>query len=454
MNDSINRRDFFKNTAGAACAAGFISLALARTAQAVLTDRAPAFAARKPLETVRIGYVGVGGMGSCHVQNLLKIPGAQITAVCDIVEEKVARTQKAVEDAGFPKPAGYSKGETDFVRLCETENLDLVYTATPWEWHVPVCLAALANGKHAVTEVPAAYTVEDCWKLVEAAEKTGLHCGMMENCCYDQYELLVLNMVKKGMLGTILHGECGYRHDLRGVKFSSDGEGLWRRKHAMNRNGDFYPTHGLGPIAQCMDINRGNQFDHLVSMGTGALGLHEYAVENFGADSAQAKETYKLSDVVTTLIRTKKDQTIVVQHDTDLPRPYSRDIIVQGTKGIAQKYPKEFVHIEGMSQGHEWDEAQKYYEQYDHPVWKELHKMGEGVGHGGMDYIEDYRLINALRKGIEPDMDVYDAMAWSVIGPLSEESINGGSKPVDVPDFTRGMWQTPRELQVMRPETY
>ncbi len=454
MNDSIHRRDFLRNTASAACAAGLLATAWSGARKSVFAASVPAPAVRKPMELVRIGFVGVGGMGSNHVQNLLKIPGCQITAVCDIVEEKVASAQQKIVDAGFPKPAGYSKGKTDFVRLCETEDLDVVYTATPWEWHVPVCLAALANGKHAISEVPIAYTVEDCWKLVEAVEKTGLHCGMLENCCYDHFELLALNMVKKGLLGRILHGKCGYLHDLREVKWENYGEGLWRREHAIKRNGDLYPTHGLGPIAQCMDINRGNQLDYLVSMGCGSYGLHEYAAELFGADSEQAKEKYKLSDVVTTLIRTKNEQTIVVTHDTNLPRPYSRDILVQGTKGIMQKYPKEVVHIEGMTDGHEWEDSAKYYEQYDHPVWQTLSKQGEGVGHGGMDYIENYRVINAFRKGIEQDIEVYDAVAYSVIGPLSEKSINGGSKPVEIPDFTRGRWKTPRELQVMRPETY
>lgn len=455
MSNDMRRRDFLRSSATVAVGAG-LGMAMARNAAGALTERAPdpASVKRKPIENVRIGFVGVGGMGTGHVKNLLKIEGAQITAVCDIVESKVANIQDMVVKAGFPRPSGYSRGDYDFVRLCETEDLDLVYTATPWRWHVPVCLAALENGKHAVTEVPAAYTVEDCWKLVEAAEKTGLHCGIMENCCYDRFELLLLNMVKKGLFGEVLHGECGYLHDLRAVKWSDGGEGLWRRDHSIKRNGDLYPTHGLGPVAQCMDINRGNQFDYLVSMGCATRGLHEYAVAKWGADSEQAKERYKLSDVVTTLIRTKNDQTIVLQHDTNLPRPYSRDILIQGTRGIAQKYPEALIHIEGVTEGHGWDKAGQYYEEHEHPVRAALEEKSKGAGHGGMDFIEDYRLINALRRGIEPDMDVYDAAAWSVIGPISEASIAGGSKPVEIPDFTRGMWKTPRELQVMLPETY
>ncbi len=241
-----------------------------------------------PMNEVRIGYVGVGGMGSAHVRNLLKVPGARITAICDIVEDKVKRMQKLVVDAGQPEPRGYSRGPRDFERLCEAETLDLVYTATPWEWHVPVCVSAMKNGKHAATEVPAAMTIDDCWQLVEHAEKYRKHCVMMENCNYGRAEMMVFHMIRKGLLGEILHGEGGYLHDLREIKFSSEGEGLWRRAHAMKRNGNLYPTHGLGPIANCMDINRGDRFEYLVSMSGPSRGLQDYAKEHFPEGSAAA----------------------------------------------------------------------------------------------------------------------------------------------------------------------
>jgi predicted dehydrogenase len=455
-NDAqFNRRDFVR--LGAAAGFGAAIGAAGGCAHAATPKLGPAptepFAA-PGMDVVRIGFVGVGGMGSGHVNNLLKIEGAQIVAVCDIVESKVKRVQDLVEKKGFPRPTGYSRGDLDFVRMCEEEDLDLVYTATPWRWHVPVCVAAMENGKHAATEIPAAYTVEDCWKLVETAERTKKHCIMQENCLYDSAELIFLNMVKKGLFGELLHGECGYLHDLRGVKFGSGGEGLWRRKHSIERNGDLYPPHGLGPIAQCMDINRGNQFDYLVSMASGARGLHEYAVEKFGLDSDQAKEQYKCGDKVTTLIRTKAGQTIILKHDTNLPRPYSRDVLLQGTKGVIRKYPKALVHVEGRSKPHTWEDLSVYTKEFNHPIRAALEEKSKGAGHGGMDFIEDYRLINALLKGIPTDSDVYDAAALSVVGPISEASIAGGSIPVPVPDFTRGMWRTPRELQVMRPETY
>lgn len=402
------------------------------------------------LEKVRIGMVGVGLQGTSHVSNFLKIKDCQIVAVCDIIPSKVERAQKMVVDAGFQKPAGYSNGEHDFKRMCERDDIDLVFTATPWEWHVPVCLEAMNTGKHAATEVPAAETISDAWKLVEISEATGKHCIMMENCNYDREEMMILNMVKKGLLGELLHARCGYLHDLRAVKHDMNGEGVWRRAHSMTTNGDLYPTHGLGPVAQCMDINRGNYFDYLVSFGTKTRGLHKYALEEFGIDSPQAQEKFVLSDVVSTLIRTMNGETILVTHDTSSPRPYSRDILVQGTDGIVRKYPTPKIHIEGRSKGHGWEDLADYRSEFYHPLWENMESDAEGAGHGGMDYLEDFRLINALKNGLEPDMDVYDAAVLSAVTELSSKSIASGSWPMQFPDFTRGMWKTKRELQVMK----
>jgi predicted dehydrogenase len=274
------------------------------------------------------------------------VPGARITAVCDIVEDRVKLMQKWVTEAGQPEPAGFSRGPRDFERLCEAADVDLVYTATPWEWHVPVCVAAMKNGKHAATEVPAAMTLDDCWELVEVSEKTRRHCVMMENCNYGRAEMMVFNMVRQGVFGEIVHAEGGYLHDLREIKFSSEGEGLWRRAHAMKRNGNLYPTHGLGPVANCMDINRGDRFEYLVSMSGPSRGLQAWAQEHYPADAAQRSEKFVLGDVNVSLIRTARGRTIYVSHDTNLPRPYSRIHLVQGTKGIFQGYPDR-VYIEG-----------------------------------------------------------------------------------------------------------
>ena len=398
--------------------------------------------AAPPLERVRIGFVGVGGMGSNHVNQMLKVPGAEIRAICDIVPEKVARNQDTVEKAGQPRPAGYDRGPWDFKRLCEQENLDLVFTATPWEWHVPVCVAAMKAGKHAATEVPAAVTLEECWQLVETAEKYRKHCVMMENCCYDRAEMMVLHMVRRGVFGEVLHGECGYLHDLRAVKFSAEGEGLWRRAHAMTRNGDLYPTHGLGPIAQCMDINRGDRFDYLVSMSGPSRGLQLYQQEHLAADDPRRSEKYVLGDMNLTLIKTVNGRTIYLVHDTNLPRQYSRILTVRGTRGVKMVYP-ELIHIEGRSPADDWEPMlEKYAEEFEHPLWKsEAVKKASG-GHGGMDYLEDYRLIRCLVAGEPLDADVYDAAAWSCTSALTEQSVAKRSRAMDVPDFTRGAWKT------------
>jgi len=452
MEDQVNRREFIRQGAFAGVGIALGGMFSAACSSTGLTSSPPPARIAKPMDVVRIGYVGVGGMGSAHVENLLKIKGAEIRAVCDIVESKVQRVQEMAVKAGQAKPEGYSNGELDFKRLCQREDLDLVYTATPWEWHVPVCLEAMNAGKHAATEVPAAVTLEECWQLVEASEKTGKYCIMMENCSYDDIEMMILNMVKKGLFGEVLHAECGYLHDLRSVKHDLKGEGLWRRAHSMKRNGDLYPTHGLGPIAQCLDINRGNSFDYLVSFGTKTRGLHRYAVDMFGADSPQAKERFVLSDVVTTLLRTMSGETVVLTHDTSSPRPYSRNILVQGTKGIVRKYPEPKVCIEGRSKNDAWEPLEGYKKEFRHPVWVELEEQSKGAGHGGMDFIEDYRLINALLKGAEPDMDVYDAAVISAVTELSGRSIAENGAPMKFPDFTRGMWKNPRELRVMGPK--
>jgi hypothetical protein len=408
------------------------------------TDLGPApenpFAA-SPLETVRIGMVGVGLQGTSHVRNFLGVEGCQITAVCDVVPEKAERSARLVEEAGFPRPTLYTEGETDFKRLCAEEELDLVFTATPWEWHVPVCLSAMENGKHAATEVPAAYTLDDCWALVEAAERYRKHCVMMENCNYGRMEMLCFNMVKQGLLGEILHAEGGYLHDLRGIKFEDRDEGLWRRAHSMQRNANLYPTHGLGPVSNCMDINRGDRYATLVSMSSPSRGLQLWAEEHYPPEDPKRQERYVLGDVNSSLIQTALGRTILVQHNTNLPRPYSRINTVEGTRGIFTDYPGR-VYIEGMSQRpHQWDDAEAWLEEYEHPLWKEMAERSAGAGHGGMDYMEDYRLIKCLREGLPTDMNVYDAAAISAVGPLSEWSVANGGAPIEFPDFTRGRWQ-------------
>ncbi len=405
--------------------------------------------AADPIDIVRVGFVGVGGMGGAHVRNFLGLEGIEIVALCDIDSARNEEVSSWVTEDGRAPPAMYGRHETDFVRMCETEDLDLVFTATPWEWHVPVCVSAMENGKHAATEVPATYTTDDCWRLVEYAEKYRKHCVMMENCNYDRPEMMVFHMARLGLLGDILHAECGYLHDLREIKFSEVGEGLWRRAHSMVRDGNLYPTHGLGPVANVMDINRGDQFEYLVSMSSPSQGLQEWAMANYPENHLKRRERYVLGDVNTTMIKTVRGRTIYLSHDTNLPRPYSRIHMVQGTKGLFQGYPHR-VHIEGLSPGHEWQDWMDLRDKYDHPLWKDLEEQSEGAGHGGMDFIEDYRLVKCLREGKPTDMNVYDAAAMSVITPLSEWSVANRSRPIDVPDFTRGRWAQWPKLEILR----
>ena len=448
MATEFDRRNALKlgATVGAGLALGGMSVSGTEQPQTGTSPQIKAAA----IDPVRIGFVGIGGRGSSLVRLLLELEGVEIRAVCDLIEDRVAKAQRWVEEAGQPKPIGYFPGETDFEQLCEREELDLVITATPWRWHVPVCVAAMKAGKHAATEVPAAVTVDECWQLVETSEKHNRHCVMLENCCYGRTEMMVLNMVRKGLLGELIHAEAGYMHELREDReLIGPGRSMeWRLKHMATRNGNLYPTHGLGPVAQCMNIDRGDRFEFLVSMSSKSRGLNLHYAKKFGADHPLAKQKYALGDVNFSLIQTANGCTISVGHDTQLPRPYSRINMVQGTKGIFEGYPDR-IHIEGPGGGHDWESLDEYWAQYEHPLWKELNKKAKGKGHGGMDYMELYRLIQALRTGSPPDMDVYDAASWSVVSELSERSVANRSRPVDFPDFTRGKWKTNRPLEIV-----
>jgi len=441
FGNGFSRREFMKVGTAAGLGASLAGIALSSCQQGPQLATEPGQPEVSPIETVRVGFVGLGMQGSSHVRNFLHIEGVEVKAICDIIEEKVTRMQKWVVEAGQPKPKGYSRGEYDFKRMCEEEDLDLVFTATPWRWHVPICLAAMENGKHAATEVPSAVTLDECWQLVEAAEKVKKHCVMMENCCYGRREMAVLNMVRQGLFGELIHAECAYNHDLRNYKLGGLYEGDWRIQHSIKRNGNLYPTHGLGPVAQCMNINRGDQFEYLVSMSSPSRGLNLYAAEKLGSDHPYTRQRYALGDVNVSLIRTVKGLTITLVHDTNLPRPYTRINLVQGTKGLTQGYPGK-IHIEGRSPAHRWEDFENYREEFDHPLWKNVGEKARGAGHGGMDYLEDYRLVQALQTGTPTDMDVYDAAAWSVVSELSERSVADKSRPKDFPDFTRGKWKT------------
>ena len=408
----------------------------------------------EPLEKVRIGVIGLGMRGMDAVGRLLYVDGVEIKAVCDTLPDRVAQAKKIVTDRGFPEPVGFSESENAWMKLCEREDIDLVYSCTPWHLHTPNAVLAMKNGKHAAIEVPAATTLEECWLLVDTAEQTQRHCMMLENCCYDFFELATLNMARNGIFGEIMHTECAYIHDLRWLKFDKETGyvGMWRLKYSIDHNGNLYPTHGLGPVAQILGINRGDRMEYLTSMSTNQVGMTAYAREKFGNDSPEALQPYTLGDMNTTLVRTAKGKTIMIQHDTTSPRPYNRIHMISGTKGFAQKWPIAQIALEPEAHtALDQNEFKKMMEKYEHPLAKKVgEKAREVGGHGGMDFIMDWRLIDCLRKGEPLDQDVYDAASWSSIVELSEMSVRNKSNSIEVPDFTRGEWEHAMPLGIVQ----
>jgi Oxidoreductase family, NAD-binding Rossmann fold len=461
---SNSRRNFLQKIAigTGALAAGLPSLARVTGASDEQMERSEGlekkgqrfnmcgYAAPK-LDVVRIGVVGLGMRGSDAVERLSYIDGVEITALCDKYPDRVTSAQKTLEKMGRPKAKEYS-GDEGYKALCESNDVDLVYTPTPWHLHTPVALYAMRHGKHAATEVPAGKTMDELWDLVETSEKTKQHCMMLENCCYDFFELLTLNMSRQGILGELVHAEGAYIHDLsKDWNFNKKAYAdMWRLKENIGHNGNLYPTHGLGPIAQCMDINRGDRFDHLVSMST-----NDFTMNNLAKELAAKDDFFKeyvdrpyRGNMNTTLIRTYKGKTIMVQHDVSTLRPYSRIHLVSGTKGAAQKWPGP----QRIAMGHSWmkpEDQKKLEEQYALPIVKHIGEIAKEVGgHGGMDFIMDWRLIDCLRNGLPLDQDVYDGAAWSCLMPLSERSVNKKSRTIDIPDFTRGAWTTNKPLDL------
>jgi Oxidoreductase family, NAD-binding Rossmann fold len=403
------------------------------------------------LDVVRIGVVGLGMRGSGAVERLSYIDGVEITALCDKYPDRIEAAQKTLEKMNRPKAIGFS-GQEGYKALCESNWVDLVYTPTPWHMHTPIAVYAMKNGKHAAVEVPAAKTMEECWQLVETSEKTKKHCMMLENCCYDFFELLTLNMVRNGLFGEILHAEGAYIHDLsKEYLFNKTAYAdMWRLKENIGKYGNLYPTHGLGPIAQCMNINRGDKMDHLVSMVTNDFTLGALAKESAAKDpffNEYVGKSYR-GNMSNTLVRTTNGKSLLIQHDVSSPRPYSRIHLVSGTKGVAQKWPDP----ERIAFGHEWikkEELDELYKKYSPPIVNHIGSIAKEVGgHGGMDFIMDWRLIDCLRNGLPLDQDVYDAAAWSCIKPLSEKSASKKSMSIDVPDFTKGSWKTNKPVDL------
>jgi len=394
----------------------------------------------EPKERVRLGIIGVGGRGISLLKDLLTVDNVDIKAICDIIPAKVEHAQKMVADGGQAKPVGLSKGDWGFKDLNQLD-LDIVYVATPWNWHVPMAVDAMRNGKHAATEVPAATTLEECWDLVNTSEATRKHCVILENCCYGQNEMMVLEMVRDGFFGEITHGEAAYLHDLRSIVTANEGEGLWRRFPHMQRNGNLYPTHGLGPVSHYMDIHRGDRFDYMVSVSSAEASLSAYVKAKFPEGDPKRSEKYLCGDMNTSIIKTEKGRSILLQHDVVNPRPYSRLNHISGTKGMFADYPPR-LFVDGQKD-EDWQKIDGFREKYEHPLWRTNGEMARKMGgHGGMDYVMNFRLMDCIKRGLPPDIDVYDAAAWSAPTPLSEKSVAEGGAPKTFPDFTRGHWQS------------
>jgi len=397
-----------------------------------------------PIETVRVAFVGLGGRGKGAVRRYTFLEGVEIVALCDLVQENLDKSQEILEGAGLPRADVYS-GPEDWKKVCEREDVDLVYVCTHWDLHTPIAVYAMEQGKHVASEVPIAISIDECWQLVNTAEKTRRHCMQLENCNYDFFELATLNMVRQGLLGEIVHAEGAYIHDLRASNFNEENGywDMWRLRHNQKRDANLYPTHGFGPICHALNIHRGDKMEYLVSVASDQFGMTEYAKKKFGEDSDYAKREYARGDMNTTLIKTAKGKSIMIQHDVTSPRPYSRIHLLSGTKGFVQKWPIQGIALEPFAHNFMGEEEmQQVLSDYEHPITKEVGELARKVGgHGGMDFTMDYRLIHCLRNGLPLDQDVYDAAEWSCITELSEKSIANQGMPVKMPDFTRGAWK-------------
>jgi len=406
---------------------------------------------KSPIDKVKVAMLGVGNRGTGHAKlvNALYPDKAIITAVCDIREKQVNKTLENLKSSG-QKPDVYTGDEDGWMEMCRRDDVDLVVICTPWKMHVPMAVYAMQQGKHVVIEVPASLTLQGCWDLVNTAEEMQVNCMMLENVCYGAEELWVLNMVQNGVFGTLTYGEGAYIHNLRDSLFGDEKYyNDWRIRQHIEQDGNLYPTHGLGPVAQYMDINRGDRFDYLVSMSSPPSSLIEHSREIEKDNEFYDRTDFLHGDMNNSLIKTALGRTILMQHDVVTPRPYSRINAIAGTKGYHEGYPSRLA-IEGK--GHEWlDEAttKEYQDKYKHPIWETLKEgIEKNGGHGGMDFVQMYRVVDCLNKGYPLDMDVYDASAWSSVVELSKISTELGSVPVKCPDFTRGDWENKRKLGI------
>ena len=450
----MQRRDFIRNT-------------VVTSAVYAVAPTSNLFA-QKAASRVQLGIIGTGLRGQNHLENALLRKDVDIAAICDTDAGMLEGASARIRKAGKTMPRVYTGNVHAYRDLLAQKGLDAILIATPWEWHAPMILDALAAGiRYVGTEVILGITLQDHWDVVKAAEQRQAHVMMLENVCYRRDVLAVLNMVRQGLFGELVHMQGGYQHDLRGVKFN-DGktpynsgaeygekgfsEARWRTNHSVHRNGDLYPTHGIGPLAMMTGINRGNRFESLCSFSSKTRGLHEYIVKKGGESHPNTKVNFRLGDVVTTSIRCANGETFLLQHDTNLPRPYSLGFRVQGTHGLWMDVNKS-LYIEGMSQKNDqWEEAQSWLDKYDHPLWKRWSRDTEGAGHGGMDFFVLHAFIESVKRSQPTPLNVYDAAAWSAVTPLSEASIELGNQTVPFPDFSGGQWMNCKDTFAMGDE--
>jgi len=414
------------------------------------------FAQGRPDAKVRVAIIGVGLRGQNHLDLVLRRDDTEVVAICDIDDRMLTSSKELINKSGKKMPQIFTGDPYAWKKMLELKGIDAVIIATPWEWHKEMIIGSIESGvKYVGSEVIIGITLQDHWDVVRTAEKYKANVMMLENVCYRRDVMAVLNMVRQGLFGELIHLQGGYQHDLREVKFN-DGqkaygggvefgekgwsEARWRTNHSVHRNGDLYPTHGIGPIAHYININRGNRFLTLNSFSSKSRGLHNYIVMKGGENHPNAKVNFKLGDVVTTHINCANGETVLLQHDTNLPRPYSIGFRVQGTEGLWMDVNKGIYIEDKSAKPHQWDDAREWLDKYDHPLWARWSKEAQGSGHGGMDFYVIHSFIESVKRKIATPMDVYDAAAWSAITPLSEQSIELGNETVEFPDFTGGQW--------------
>ena len=452
MNGS--RRDFLKASAGMGAAA-FAAGCVSRGGFFDWTEGSPmhGYAAPK-IPHIRLGVVGMGSRGCGVVGRVCNLPGITVTAVCDNVPDKIKRAQKILSNKKKPAAKEYL-GDEAWKALCDDPNVDVVYNTTPWALHVPVQLGAMRAGKHVFTEVPSAFTVDECWELVETSEKTMRHCMQLENCCYGEIEMLTFNLAKLGMLGELVHGEGAYIHDLRSMcKSEWPGCESWRFAENRDFGGNRYPTHGLVPLCLTMDVNRGDRLDYLVSLDSNQANFRHYMEAVLKEDNPRRHAKMKMADMNSSLIKTAKGRSLLIQHDVASPRPYSRIQFLSGTKGAICDYPYRVVFEDRPGSGaQEWYREKKaaaIRDKYRHPLWKTVGELAKRVGgHDGMDFIMDTRWVYCLQQGLPLDMDVYDLAVTSCICELTEKSAQNRSRAYEIPDFTRGAWRTNKPMGIV-----